>query len=686
MKQNGVTDDALRLYLFPYSLTHHATTWFDRLPKNSIHTFQEMASKFLSKYIPPSMMTKVRNDISNFRQLPDESLFEAWERYKISIDRCPNHNLLPVTQTYTFYTENLVRSRDTDQRCSRDISEKRGDSSSSITSSSLEIAALTQQMVEMRKDMLQMYRINQQVNSVSLSCKTCGGPHAYYECQAVGGCTQDVLTESTIRVPPPVVQPSPASTSSEPPPAPISSPMIPEPNPHQPLIPYPSRLNKEKLHDKADIQFIFAKMVKDLLTNKEKLLEMANTTLNENCSVVLLKMLPEKLGDTGRFLIPCDFYGLESCMALADLGASINLMPLSVWKTLSLPELSPTRMTLELATRTVAYPAGIAEDVFVQVGKFTFPADFFVVDYDVDPRVPLILGRPFLRTGHALADVHGEELNLRVGDEKLVFNVESTSKYPRKHGDESIHKIDILDITCEDHFHEVLNVQKLINPMSGNPTPSSDPVVASLSLSLTPFGNSDFILKEIDTFLASDDSTSPDVDDRTFNMEGDIRLIETLLNNDISNDLPPPFPVFEINETEKNKSSIDDPPDLELKDLPPHPIRVYKELPSYHLTKSAHFLPMREDDTLEKLTRQYLKEVVSKHGVPVSIISDRDGKFTSHFWKSLNKALGTRLDMSTAYHPDTDGQSERTIQTLEDMLRACVLDFGKGWDQGCKKR
>nr|GEZ93484.1 putative reverse transcriptase domain-containing protein [Tanacetum cinerariifolium] len=99
------------------------------------------------------------------------------------------------------------------------------------------------------------------------------------------------------------------------------------------------------------------------------------------------------------------------------------------------------------------------------------------------------------------------------------------------------------------------------------------------------------------------------------------------------------------------------------------------------LTKSAHFLPMREYGTLEKLTRQYLKEVVSKHGVPVSIISDRDGKFTSHFWKSLNKTLGTRLDMSTSYHLETDGQSERTIQTLKDMLRACVFDFGKGWDK-----
>ncbi|GJT74002.1 reverse transcriptase domain-containing protein [Tanacetum coccineum] len=144
---------------------------------------------------------------------------------------------------------------------------------------------------------------------------------------------------------------------------------------------------------------------------------------------------------------------------------------------------------------------------------------------------------------HALVDVHGEELTLRVGDEKLVFNVKSTLKYPRKHGDESIHKIDILDITCEDHFNEVLNVQKSINPMSGSSTPSYDHVVASLSPSLTPFEDSDFILEEIDTFLASDDSTSPDDDDGAFDMEGDIRLIETLLNNDISNDLPPLLPM-----------------------------------------------------------------------------------------------------------------------------------------------
>ena len=112
MKQQGVTDDALRLYLFPYSLTHHATAWFDRLPKNSIHTFDEMVTKFLAKYFPPSMVTKLRNDISNFRQRPDESLFEAWERYKLAIDRCPNHNMLQVTIIDTFYNGLTLRHRD----------------------------------------------------------------------------------------------------------------------------------------------------------------------------------------------------------------------------------------------------------------------------------------------------------------------------------------------------------------------------------------------------------------------------------------------------------------------------------------------------------------------------------------------------------------------------------------------
>ncbi|GJY03250.1 reverse transcriptase domain-containing protein [Tanacetum coccineum] len=138
----------------------------------------------------------------------------------------------------------------------------------------------------------------------------------------------------------------------------------------------------------------FAPTIKNLLMNKEKLFELAKIPLNENCSAMLLKKLLENLGDPGKFLIPCDFPRMDVCYALADLGASINLIPLSIWKNLSLPELTPTRMTLELANRSITRHKGLAEDVFVKVGSFHYPTDF-VVDFESDPQVPLILGGSF---------------------------------------------------------------------------------------------------------------------------------------------------------------------------------------------------------------------------------------------------------------------------------------------------
>nr|GEV23234.1 reverse transcriptase domain-containing protein [Tanacetum cinerariifolium] len=209
----------------------------------------------------------------------------------------------------------------------------------------------------------------------------------------------------------------------------------------------------------------YQKRLKALLSNKEKFQELANTLLNENCSAVILKKLPRKLGDPGKFLIPCGFSELK-CKDLADLGASINLMPLSVWKELGLPELIPTRMTLELANRVICTPAGIARDIFVPVGKFTFPVDFVIVDYESDPRVPLILGRPFLRTARALIDVHGEEMILRDGDERLTLNMKhDTASYSNHPQRESVNLINIFNVLIED-FLEV----SVSNQPSGNPT------------------------------------------------------------------------------------------------------------------------------------------------------------------------------------------------------------------------
>nr|GEY51329.1 DNA-directed DNA polymerase [Tanacetum cinerariifolium] len=233
----------------------------------------------------------------------------------------------------------------------------------------------------------------------------------------------------------------------------------------KPNIPYLLRLNDQKLREKAtnqmekffqifqdlhfDISFAdalllmpkFASTIKSLLTNKDKLFELDKIPLNENCSAILLKKLSEKLGDPDKFLIPCDFSGIDVCHALADLGASINLMPLSIWKKLSLPELTLARMTLELADRSITRPKGVAEDDFVKVGKFHFSNVFVVVDFKADPRVPLILGRSFLRTGRALIDVYREEITLRVNDEAVTFNLNQTTRYSSTYDDLSQGKV-----------------------------------------------------------------------------------------------------------------------------------------------------------------------------------------------------------------------------------------------------
>nr|GEX90611.1 reverse transcriptase domain-containing protein [Tanacetum cinerariifolium] len=293
-----------------------------------------------------------------------------------------------------------------------------------------------------------------------------------------------------------------------------SSVSAPRPN-LRPSIPYPSRMQDQKLRDKAndqrekffqifkDLNFNisfadalilmpkFGPSIKSLLTNKDKIYELARTSLNEHCSAVLLKKLPEKLGDPSKFLIPCDFPEKAECLALADLGASINLMPLSVWNKLSLPDLTPTCMTLELADRSISRPVGVADDVYVKVGSFHFSADFVVVDFDADPRVPLILRRSFIKTERALIDV----------------------------------------------FKEVLGFSDVIT--SGNLTPYYDPIVSTTSSTLTPFENSDFLLEEVDAFLAiEDDPTSSKVDQYYLDPEGDILLLEAFLNNGPS--LPPP--------------------------------------------------------------------------------------------------------------------------------------------------
>nr|GFC43300.1 reverse transcriptase domain-containing protein [Tanacetum cinerariifolium] len=232
----------------------------------------------------------------------------------------------------------------------------------------------------------------------------------------------------------------------------------------------------------------FGPTIKTLLTNKYKLFELARTPLNEHCSAVLLKKLPEKLGDPRKFLIPCDFPGMDDCLALADLDASINLMPISVWNKLSLPKLTPTLMTLELTDQSISRPISVSKDVFVKVGKFHFSADFVVINFDADPQVPLILRRSFLKTGRALIDVYAGKLILRVNNEAVTFNLDQTARYLANYNYMIANRIDVIDMASEEYLQ--LDFFDVI--ASGNPTPYYDPIVSTSSPTLTPFGDSDF--------------------------------------------------------------------------------------------------------------------------------------------------------------------------------------------------
>ncbi|GJU62153.1 reverse transcriptase domain-containing protein [Tanacetum coccineum] len=414
----------------------------------------------------------------------------------------------------------------------------------------------------------------------------------------------------------------------------------------------------------------FGITLKTLIGNKEKLSELARTPLNENCSAVILNKLPKKLGDPGRFLIPCEFTGITTCNALADLGASINLMPYSVWKSLSLSDLTPTCMTLELADRSITEPIGIAEDVFVNVGKFQFPADFVVVDFEPDPRVPLILGRCFLKTSHALIDVYEGEITLRVGKEAITFNLDQTSKYTADYNHMTVNKIDVIDMACDEYSQEVLGFSSVV--ASGNPTPYFEPIVSTASPNLTPFGDSDFLLfEEADSFLAlEDDPTSSEVDPTYQDPEGDILILEAILNSEP----PPPLPNHEqympevrkelkLCEAKTVEPSIDEPPEVELKELPPHLEYAFLEGDNKLPVIIAKDLKDEEKAALLKVLKSHKRAIAWK----LSDIKGVSPEFCTH-----------KILMEEDYEPSVQSQ-RRVNPKIHDVIKKEVeklLDAG----------
>ncbi|KAL5555033.1 hypothetical protein UlMin_037269 [Ulmus minor] len=535
-KINGVSDDAVRLRVFPFSLRDRAREWLNSVPSESITTWDELVHKFLSKFFPPAKTAKLRNEITSFTQYDQESLYEAWERFKEMLRKCPHHGISIWLQVSTFYNGLVSNYRAMiDAASGGCLMGKTPEEAHEL----LEVMAENNNQWHSERVIVKRPAAVNEIDSVNVLSAQCqvGNPFASpnseqanyvsnfqrpqhnpysntynpgwrnhpnlswgnnqggfkpssssYQPQEkkqtdlegilgkfieesrtnfrnqeainrdiqnqLGQLSKQIAERSQGSLPSDTINPKehakaitlrsgkevekprkPEKKMDESKEKPSTSQDV-QPSPtakYEPPIPYPQRLLKKKLDNQFDkfleifkklhinIPFAemleqmpkYAKFMKEILSKKRKLGDYETVMLNEECSAVLQRKLPQKLKDPGSFTIPCTIGSCNFDKVLCDLGASINLMPLSVFRKLGLGEVKPTSISLQLADRSVKYPRGVIEDVLIKVDKFIFPADFVVLDMEEDREIPLILGRPFLATGRTLIDVQQGKLILR---------------------------------------------------------------------------------------------------------------------------------------------------------------------------------------------------------------------------------------------------------------------------------
>ncbi|GJR15326.1 reverse transcriptase domain-containing protein [Tanacetum coccineum] len=444
MRFPDIPSTSIKLMLFPFSLEGSARIWLEKEPPRSILTWDDLVSKFINQFFPPSKTTNLRNEITRFQQRFDESFYEAWDQFNDLLRACPHHGFSELHQLDTFY--NALNANDQDSLNSA----AGGNFLDKMPRECLKIienvAALTTEVSEL-KNMMKTMLVEKQkaqapapVKAVEQSCVTCGGAHSYRNCPATdGNIYQDNIQE----------------------------------------------------------------------------------------------------------------YVSQAAAANFNQG-NTNSRP-------------PMEKSLSSRTNPDLHDAR------------TYFSDFVVVDFEPDSRVPLSLGRSFLKTSRALIDVYKGEITLCVGKEAITFNLDQTSRYTANYNHMTANRIDVIDMACEEYSQEGLGFSNVIS--SGNPTPYYDPIISTSSPTLNPFGDSDFLLfEETDSFLAiEDDPTSPEVDPTYYDPDGDIFLLEAILNSDPSPPLPnqgnyfPEIPKdLKICEANNEKSSVNKPPEVELKDLPPH--------------------------------------------------------------------------------------------------------------------
>ncbi|CAL9016475.1 unnamed protein product [Prunus brigantina] len=498
----GVTDDAIRLRLFPFSLKDKAKLWLLSQPQDSIRTWDDLSKKFLAKFFPPAKTAKFRQDIMSFAQYDKEPLYEAWERFKDLLRKCPHPSsecttgnpfasVEQVNQVVEFNRQrndpysNMYNpgwrnhpnfSWSNTQNVQRPppgflAQEKKINLEDALTQLTMSTTQfMTETKTQFQNQSASIRNLEMQVGQLAnvLSGRNQGVLPSQPE---INPKNQEQVMAITIREKKQVnivvdlekeklEKEKEAEKSQEEENyvvMPIPSPQL---KPYVPQIPFPQRLRKHKIDEQSsnfletfkkvqiNIPFIAAleqmpsyeKFMKDILSKKRKFGDHEKIQLTEECSAILQQKLPPKKKDRGSFKIPCTIGNNFFEKALCDLGSSINLLPLSVAKKIGIGEIKPTTVSLQMADKSITYPDGIIEDVLVKVDTLIFPADFLVLDMEEDSDTQLILGRPFLITSRTLIDVEEGLLTLRVGNEKATFKVFEAIEFPREAEDYTFKK------------------------------------------------------------------------------------------------------------------------------------------------------------------------------------------------------------------------------------------------------
>ncbi|GJR79148.1 reverse transcriptase domain-containing protein [Tanacetum coccineum] len=637
-RKRDTENEAVRLMMFPLSLTGEAKTWLDELNEGTIETWDELRTAFISRFFPPALFDRLLGEIRAFSQHENESLTDAWLRMKEMLRNCHGHNLSKgniikifyhglseitqevlnaaaggiflyktPNQAYQLLEDKVLLKLDWAKNQKTKPSLKKtvafadeGSSNSNTDKIMTRMDAMTVKMDAQYKELqthAQKTKPDLDEDDIPMSREEEAKFMETFHVNAV-------FTRSGKSYNPPVNS-NDQQTNPENPinfdnsdekdeeptqqlkiqnPKPVKETTLPKP--YKPKIPYPQRLRKEKMEAqygkfldviravRINVPLIdvlvgmlnYGKFLKELIRNKHKIEQISASFLSDESSTMIQNKVPPKLGDPGSFLIPCNFYKTFSSNALADLGASINLMPYSLYAKLSLENLKPTKMSVRLADRSFQYPVGIAKNMLVKVGKSTFLADFVILEMEEDSKVPLILGRPFLHTADAVIRVKQKQLNLGVGTERMIFNIDSAMKHSYSN-DDTCFSIDVIDEILEEDFDALLNEgSKILHSIEGTLLEEE-------------------IFAEFDEFMAMTANKNYDSE---------------------SNTEDPPFEKITINTDYKIKTSLEEPPtDLELKPLPDNLEYVFLEEPS--------FLPVIISSQLSKEKKNKLISVLKKH-------------------------------------------------------------------------